>query len=96
MAKLILVNDQKVRRAERILALVSGKTQPRTREEDERLMNYSKILADAKIDANSEEAVEFLYRRFGGLGRTEAEQKDADKKKKEMQLKGKKDKLGLK
>ena len=94
--KMIFVNEQKVRRAKRILNLVTGKVIPRTQTEVDSMDNFSKILTNGGVDPKSEEAVEFLYKTFGGLVRTEAEQREADRKKKEMQLKGKKDKLGLK
>lgn len=93
---MILVNEDKRARAQMIVDLISGKIVPRTAEEVERKEHYTKMVATADMDMKKDDVLTFIYEKLGGLVRTEAEQAKAETKKKEMQSKGRKDRMGLK
>ena len=76
----IFVNKEKLDRAKEIIAFVLGKKVQRDENEIERTNKFSKLLTEAKIKADSEEAVAFVYEKLGGLVRTETEQKVFKKK----------------
>ena len=71
----IFVNKEKLDRAKEIIAFVLGKKVQRDENEIERTNKFSKLLNEAKIKADSEEAIAFVYEKLGGLVRTETEQK---------------------
>lgn len=86
----ILVNKVKEERAKDILALVLGTRVPKNDGEADRRDKFTAFLAEGNVDPKKPEAVQFVYEKLGGLVRTESEQKEADKRKQEMQLKAKK------
>jgi len=88
--KVVFVNGSKYRRAQAILALLTGKTVPLKAEDVERKDHYIKQLAKHGVEVNSEEALPALYELLGGLSRTPEEQKKADIQAKKMRSKGKK------
>ncbi len=88
--KLIYVNPVKEQRAKDILALVTGKTVIKTKDDEETREIFSAHLAEAEVDTKSDDALPCIYEKLGGLIRTPAEQKAADAAKIEMQKKGKK------
>jgi len=89
--KLVFVNLEKLNRAQDALKLVLGKQIARTPNELEAANTASRQLVEGKVDPKNEEAaVKFLYEKFGGLVRTEEEEKIAQEKKKEAIARGKK------
>jgi hypothetical protein len=87
---IVFVNLTKKKRAQKILDLVTGKDVAKTQGEEDQVRSFSNLLGESKIDPKSEDALEFVYERLGGLVRTEAEQKAADLRKEEAQKKGRK------
>lgn len=87
---IIYVNEDKKLRAQNILLLVAGKSVPRTQGDVDNREKFTALLSEAEIDSKSDDALPFIYEKLGGLIRTPAEQKAADKKKEEMQRKAKK------
>jgi hypothetical protein len=71
---MIYVNNDKLKRANEILGLINGTLVPQSDIEIERKSRFAAHLAAAKIKADSEGAVEFIYAKLGGLIRSEAEQ----------------------
>jgi hypothetical protein len=89
--KIVFVSLEKFNRAKDALALVLGNKVPVTPNEVEVANSTSKLLVAGKIDPkDADAAVKFLYEKFGGLIRTEAEEAIAQEKKKEAIAKGKK------
>lgn len=88
--KVFFVNPEKYDRAKEILALITGAKVAQKAEEEQRKDHYMRQLAKHEIDVKSEDALPAIYEILGGLIRSEAEQKDADIKAKEMKAKAKK------
>jgi hypothetical protein len=85
MAKLVLVNEEKAKRAKGIVALVLGKAVAKTEAEEDNQRKFS-AMADAEgVDKeDSETLVQFVYEKLGGLVRTEAEEKEARRRKESL------------
>lgn len=88
--KIVFVNPDKEKRAKEILELFSKTTL--TDDQEDMKRKVGNLLADAQIAPDNEAAHRFVYEKvLGGLVRTAAEQKVADKKKEEIQKKRKVD-----
>ena len=87
---IVFVNTKKQKRAEEILSLVIGKTVPKNDGDIDNKEKFANFLAVEKVDPKGPDALEFIYTKLGGLVRTEAEQKAAESRKKEIQAKGRK------
>lgn len=72
---MIFVNQEKVARAKEILAFITREKTPLTEEQVSSMERWSRHLSASNVDPKSEEAVEFVYSKLGGLVRTEAEQR---------------------
>ena len=81
----VLVNDDKVQRAKDILDLFVRA--PRTDDEEEFKSTFGRHLSEAKVDPKGDEALIFVYKLMGGFVRTEAEEKVAVGKAKELKKK---------
>ena len=96
MEKTVFVSAEKLERAKDIVGLLTGKIIPRNLEEKARIEHYALVCQAKGIDLKNEnKSIAAIYLTLGGLMRTEAEEEEAQTKKKEMQVKGKKDKMGL-
>lgn len=91
MAKtnLIFVNQEKYKRAVAIVDVLSR--QAKNTEEAELKEKFTRILSEAKVDSEGDEAVKFVYETLGGLIRTTDEQEEVEETKKRAGKKGKKD-----
>lgn len=79
--KIILVNEDKVTRANEILNFVTGRRQPKDEGEAERKVRFTQHLAEAGVDlSDTEAALRFVYEKLGGLVRTEIEQVEFEEK----------------
>lgn len=94
--KAVFVNGSKYRRAKDILDLINGVRPAVKQEESFRIEHYIKQLEAHEVDSKDPLALPALYEILGGLIRTPEEHKKAEIKAKEMRMKGKKDKMGLK
>lgn len=78
--ELIYVNPEKRRRAEALVALLSGS--PKTQAEADKKTWWSAKVKEAGKDA--EDVLQFIYVALGGLLRTREEQEAADKRAKKV------------
>lgn len=76
----ILVNAEKVVRAQEILDYINNDKRPQSENEVERRDKFTTILAGANVDPKSKGALQFVYEKLGGLVRSESEQKAHDVK----------------
>lgn len=87
----IIVNQVKFKRAQNIIGLINGTIAPQKTEEEDRLTHYSRILAARSVDPASKDAVYYLYEIvLRGLVRSQADEKEHQKKVKELRKKMKK------
>ena len=80
---MILVNEKKVVRAKEILSYIAGKA----KNDEERALadKFSEMIKTDKVKESDQ--LEYIYTKLGGFVRTEAEQKVAEAKAKEMKKK---------
>ena len=78
--KTYLVNDDKVRRAKDILALLARN--PKDDDEREQKQRYEFLISEADVKENDK--LQFVYEKLGGLVRTEQEQKVAEEVKEKV------------
>lgn len=69
---MIFVNKEKEARAKEILGLIEGSVVPQNELEIERKSRFTQLLKTEKVKAGEE--LEFIYKKLGGLVRSEAEQ----------------------
>jgi len=86
----VLVNTEKAERAQQVLNLLNGVTQPKNPDHQEMIRVFSGFLQEAKLSPKDAGAHELIYVKLGGLIRTEEEEKAAQVRKQEMQAKGRK------
>lgn len=83
----IFVNKEKLERAKIINDLVAGKRATRNENEEDCLLNFSKIFKVKGIEAGTESAIKSTYELLGGLVRTQEEQIIFEEKVKEAKKK---------
>ena len=84
------VNPEKYDRAKEIIALILGKKVPQDIKEQERKEHYTQQLKKHEVDPTSETAIPAIYELIGGLLRSPAEQREAEKLAIETKKRGKK------